>query len=86
MLNEPFYVNKSNELIDEICKGSKQINEIPSEKLTTLEEDLKFMNKLTTKKEGVEHVMKLGDVNDNGVINNCFDILLSSLNNPKIKM
>lgn len=31
MLNEPFYVDKSSELINSICKGSKLINEIPKD-------------------------------------------------------
>lgn len=82
MLNESFYVDKSSELIDSICKGSKLINEIPDEQLTTLEEDLRFMKQLTSKKEGVEHVMNQGDVISNKVITNCFDVLLSELEKP----
>lgn len=31
MLNESFYVNKSSDLIDNICKGVKLIKEIPKD-------------------------------------------------------
>ena len=43
-----------------------------------MKEDLAFMNQLTSKKEGVDHVLKQGDIEQNPLIKNCFKILLES--------
>ena len=83
MLLDNFYTQKSSELINEFLK--KNIDGLEEKVLDVLDKDLVFMKKLTDEPEGVEYAFE-SISEDNNLIENLLNILLSNVDNEKLKI
>lgn len=83
MLSDKFFTEKSSELINYLSK--KGVDDLEDKVLDVLNKDLVFMKKLTDEAEGVEYALE-SISEDNKLIDNLLNVLLSELDNEKLKI